>query len=96
MLHHERVQPRPVALLEGPALLSPQMGEVKLPFDFTSLPMTVKASGEGSAGDNTSVRSVYMRSLWLWLPRSSQGGHHDLFFSRGREPHPWPGFWAFS
>eukprot|EP00971_Amphidinium_carterae_P229360 4550242-Amphidinium_carterae.1 len=78
MLRHGRVQPRHVALLEVPALLSPQ------------------ASGKGSVGDNTSVQSFYMRGLWLRLPRSSHGGHHFLLFSRGREPHPWPGFRAFS
>eukprot|EP00971_Amphidinium_carterae_P321781 6396184-Amphidinium_carterae.1 len=34
-------------LLEGPALLPPQVGKVKLPFHLARLPVTVQAPSKG-------------------------------------------------
>eukprot|EP00971_Amphidinium_carterae_P128326 2542330-Amphidinium_carterae.1 len=52
-----RIRPPREGLIEGPALLPPQVGEIKFPMRFARLPVTVQAPGKGVEG----------------LPRSSQG-----------------------
>eukprot|EP00971_Amphidinium_carterae_P189862 3768710-Amphidinium_carterae.1 len=68
----KRLSPLRKAFLEGPALLPPQVGEVKLPAHFTRLPVRVQAPGKGGEGNHTSVRPFHVRSLRLGLPRSTQ------------------------
>eukprot|EP00971_Amphidinium_carterae_P049943 984300-Amphidinium_carterae.1 len=87
-----RLIPLRKMLLEGPALLPPQVREIEFPPHLSRLPVAVQALGKGGVSDRTPVRSFHMRSLWLGLPRSSQGGRLNFSFSRGREPYPRPRF----
>eukprot|EP00971_Amphidinium_carterae_P058593 1158642-Amphidinium_carterae.1 len=96
MLLIGRVQQRPMAFLEGPAMLAPQIREVELPFDFACLSMAIKTSCESIVGDDSSMWSFNMRRLSVVLDRSSQADLINLCFNWWRESHSRPGFRTFS
>eukprot|EP00971_Amphidinium_carterae_P149626 2966485-Amphidinium_carterae.1 len=59
----KRFKPLHKVLLEGPALLPPQVGKIEFPTHLARSPVTVQAPGEGVEGDNTPVRSFNVRRL---------------------------------